>query len=36
MSNEEKEFRNDAKNFCLFIGMIALSALIVVNFILVK
>ena len=36
MSRKEKEFRNDAKNFCVFIGMIALSALIVVNFILVK
>ena len=36
MSREEKEFRNDAKNFCVFIGMIALSALIVINFILVR
>lgn len=36
MSREEKEFRNDAKNFCVFIGMIALSAFIVVNFILVR
>ena len=36
MSNQEKEFRNDAINFCVFIGMIALSAFIVVNFILVK
>jgi hypothetical protein len=36
MSREEKQFRNDAKNFCVFIGMIALSAFIVVNFILVK
>jgi hypothetical protein len=36
MSREEKEFRNDAKNFCVFIGMIALSAFIVINFILVR
>ena len=36
MSREEKQFRNDAKNFCVFIGMIALAAFIVVNFILVK
>ena len=36
MSNQEKEFRNDAKNFCVFIGMIALSAFIVINFILVR
>jgi hypothetical protein len=36
MSREEKQFRNDAKNFCVFIGMIALSALLVVNFILAK
>jgi hypothetical protein len=36
MSNQEKEFRNDAKNFCIFIGMIALSAFIVINFILVR
>ena len=36
MSREEKEFRKKKKNFCVFIGMIALSAFIVVNFILVK
>jgi len=36
MSREEKEFTNDAKNFCVFIGMIVLAAIIVVKFILVK
>ena len=36
MSNEEKEFRNDAINFCVFIGMIILAGVLVVNFILVK
>jgi len=36
MSREEKEFRNDAKNFCVLMGMIVLAAIIVVNFILVK
>jgi len=36
MSREEKEFTNDAKNFCLLMGMIVLAAIIVVKFILVK
>lgn len=36
MSNEEKEFRKDLKNFLVLMGMMALAAFIVVKFILVR
>lgn len=36
MSNEEKEFRKDLKNFLVLMGMMALAAFVVVKFILVK